>query len=112
MTPPEDRPGRPRGGPDTPASAFRKRFLADMLTQGMASYYERRALVLEWAAPRPGDFVGRATPQQLAARAARCRETAEAFRNKAAVLRRYGPPDFVADEVAGVLAEGVRGADR
>lgn len=112
MTPPEDCPGRPRGGPDTPASAFRERFLADLLTQGMATFYERRARVLEWAAPRPGDFVGRATPQQLAAQSARCRETATAFRNKAAVLRRYGPPDFVVDEVAGALAEGVRGADR
>ena len=112
MTRTEDRPGRPRGGPDTPADAFRGRFLADLLTQGMATFYERRARVLEWAAPRPGDFVGRATPQQLAAQSARCRETATAFRNKAAVLRSYGPPDFVVDEVAGVLAEGVRGADR
>jgi hypothetical protein len=94
------------------ADAFRERFLADLLNQGMASFYERRARVFEWAAPRPGDFVGRATPHQLAAQAARCRETATAFRNKAAVLRRYGPPDFVVGEVAGALAEGVRGANR
>lgn len=108
MTRTEDRPGRPRGGPDTPADAFRGRFLADLLTQGMAESYERRARVFEWAAPRRGDFVGRATPQQLAAQSARCWETATAFRNKAAVLRSYGPPDFVVDEVAGVLAEGAR----
>ena len=87
------------------AAAFRERFLADLLTQGMASYYGRRARVFEWAAPRPGDFVGRATPHQLAAQSARCRETATAFRNKAAVLRRYGTPDFVMDEVTGVLRE-------
>lgn len=116
----EDRPRFPQGGPQAlhraapsvPSEAFRERFLADLLTQGMATFYERRAHVLEWAAPRAGDFVGRATPQQLAAQAARCRETATAFRNKAAVLRRYGPPDFVVGEVAGALAEGVRGADR
>ncbi len=87
------------------ADAFRERFLADLLNQGTASFYERRARVFEWAAPRPGDFVGRATPHQLAAQSARCRETATAFRNKAAVLRRYGTPDFVIDEVTGVLRE-------
>lgn len=112
----EDRPRFPQGGPQAlhraapsvPSEAFRERFLADLLTQGMATFYEHRAAVLEWAAPRPGDYVGRATPQQLAAQSARCRETATAFRNKAAVLRRYGPPDFVVDEVAGVIAEGAR----
>lgn len=87
------------------AAAFRERFLADLLTQGMASYYGRRARVFEWAAPRPGDFRGRATNADLAARAARCRETAAAFRAKADVLRRYGPPDFVVDEVGVVLGE-------
>ena len=109
----EDRPRFPQGGPQAlhraapsvPSQAFRERFLADLLCQGMASFYEWRARVFEWAAPRPGDFVGRATPQQLAAQAARCRETATAFRNKAAVLRRYGTPDFVIDEVTGVLRE-------
>ncbi len=112
----EDRPRFPQGGPQAlhraapsvPSEAFRERFLADLLTQGMATFYEHRAAVLEWASPRPGDYVGRATPQQLAAQSARCRETATAFRNKAAVLRRYGPPDFVVDEVAGVIAEGAR----
>lgn len=87
------------------AAAFRERFLADLLTQGMATFYDRRARVFEWVAPRPGDFRGRATNADLAARAARCRETAAAFRAKADVLRRYGPPDFVVDEVGVVLGE-------
>ncbi len=89
----------------TAAEQHRQRFLADLLTDGMASVYDRRARVFEWAAPRPGDFNGRATKAELAARTERCRATASALRAKAVVLRRYGPPDFVQVEVAQVLGE-------
>lgn len=89
----------------TSNEAFRVRFLADLLTDGMAGQWEKRARVFEWCAPRPSDFNGRATPAELAERAQRCRGTAAACRAKAAVLRRYGPPDFVTAEVAMVLGE-------
>ena len=88
-----------------PADAFRVRFLADLLTDGMAGQWEQRARVFEWCAPRPSDFNGRATAAELAERTQRCRATAAACRAKAEVLRRYGPPDFVAAEVTSVLEE-------
>ncbi len=88
-----------------PSEAFRVRFLADLLTDGLAGQWEQRARVFEWCAPRPGDFTGRAQAAELAERAQRCRETAAACRAKAAVLRQYGLPDFVTAEVAAVLEE-------
>ncbi len=88
-----------------PHEAFRARFLADLLAQGMAVTYDHRASMFEWACPRPDDFNGRATPAELAERAQRCQATAAACRAKAEVLRRYGPPDFVAAEVTSVLEE-------
>lgn len=92
-------------GTVTPNEAYRVRFLADLLTDGMAGQWEQRARVFEWAAPRPSDFNGRASAAELAERAQRCRATAAACRVKAEVLRRYGPPDFVTAEVAMVLGE-------
>lgn len=89
----------------TSNEAFRVRFLADLLTDGMAGQWEKRARVFEWAAPRPSDFNGRATPAELAERTQRCQATAAACRAKAQVLRRYGPPDFAIAEVAMVLGE-------
>ena len=89
----------------TSNEVYRVRFLADLLTDGMAGQWEKRARVFEWASPRPGDFNGRASAAELAERAQRCRGTAAACRAKAAVLRRYGPPDFAIAEVAMVLGE-------
>ncbi len=88
-----------------PADVFRVRFLADLLTDGMAGQWEQRARVFEWASPRSTDFNGQATTAELAERTQRCRATAAACRAKAEVLRRYGPPDFVTSEVATVLGE-------
>lgn len=84
---------------------YRQRFLAEMLNSASADQMDRRAAEWEWVAPKPGDFTGRATEADLAARTERCRATAAAFRAKATVLRRYGVPDFIAAEVATVLAE-------
>lgn len=82
------------------ADQYRLRVLADMFNETLATQWEHRARVFEWAAPRPSDFRGRATPAELDARSKRCRQTAEACRAKAAVLRRYGMPDFIAAELA------------
>lgn len=85
--------------------SFRARSLADLLTSGMATYWDRRAAVFEWAAPKASDFTGRASAQDMVDRAIRCHQTSAACRAKAEVLRRYGPPDDVLAEVADVLAE-------
>lgn len=87
------------------AEQFRQRFLAEMLTAVSAAQMDRRAAEWEWVAPKPSDYRGRATAEQLADRTERCLGTASAFRAKAHVLRRYGVPDFIAAEVATVLGE-------
>lgn len=89
----------------TAAEQYRRRFLADMFTSVSASQMLHRARMFEWAAPRPGDFNGRASAAELAARTERCLGIAAAYRAKAEVLRRYGPPDFIEAEVAQVLGE-------
>lgn len=84
---------------------YRRRFLEDMLCSASEVQMLRRAEVFDWASPRPDDFNGRATAADLAARAERCRGVAAAYRAKAAVLRRYGLPDFIAAELGEVLGE-------
>lgn len=44
---------------------FRTRVLQDALAEATADYWRRRALSFETALPRPGDFTGRATPEQI-----------------------------------------------
>ena len=64
---------------------FQARVLADCLSEATADYWERRAREFEAAAPQPGDFNGRATPEDLEARRRRCLSTAAACRARAAV---------------------------
>lgn len=82
------------------ADQYRLRALADIFNDVSAAQWEHRARVMEWCAPRPGDFNGNATPAELAQRSSRCRAAAAACRAKAEVLRRYGLPDFIAAELA------------
>ena len=65
---------------------FRARVLNDALLNGSAIYWRRRAEAFDWAAPRPDDFTGNATPQEIEDRARRCRATAEACRRHAHLL--------------------------
>lgn len=44
---------------------FRNRVLQDALAEATAHYWRRRARSFEVALPRPGDFTGRATPEQI-----------------------------------------------
>ncbi len=69
------------------AEQMQKRAVLDMLNNATAAYWERRAELLEWAMPRPTDYNGLATPEQLAARAERLRSDAEQCRNHARLLR-------------------------
>lgn len=83
-------------------SHFRARVLQDALTEATAAYFERRARQFEEAAPRPGEFSGRATRAELADRAARCLEVARACRQHAALLRGLRS-ESISDDVRQVL---------
>lgn len=83
---------------------FRARVLQDALAQATAAYWRRRAEVWEAARPRPGDFTGAATTEELAEANMRCAATALACRQRAAVSLLWDDPDD-ADLVECCLAE-------
>ncbi len=85
---------------------FRLRVLSDALSEATANYWNRRAEAFEAAAPRPGDFTGRATQADLDTLTRRCRKAAEACRQRALVESTATPPipPIIVAELAG---EGV-----
>jgi len=60
--------------------------IRDTLHRAQAATWLRRADDWEWAAPRPDDYTGRATPEDLAERAHRCHAKAAACRAHAIVV--------------------------
>ncbi len=68
------------------AEQLRTRVVREALRDATAHTWTRRAQALEWARPRPSDFPGRATPDELAARDARLAEQAAACRHRAELL--------------------------
>lgn len=87
---------------------FTARILADAMSEGTAIFWQRRARELEAAAPRPGDFRGRASDAELAEAGRRCREAAAACRARASL---EGPglpvePMIIAELGLGVDADG------
>lgn len=78
--------------PDTPLNRYRVRFLEQLLSEATAVHWERRAQTFEQARPRPTDYVGRARPADLEALDQRCRETAQACRRHAQLIRTTGLP--------------------
>lgn len=66
-----------------------------------AAYWESRAQDFERALPRPGDYLGRSTPEERAERAARIRAQAAACRLRATGLD--GWADAVLAETAHTL---------
>lgn len=86
------------------ADHFRARVLQDCLTEATASYWRRRAVAFEAARPRPGDFNGRVTPDELAARDERCRLAAELCRHRAG-LSLEAKPEPITPDVWAVLDE-------
>lgn len=69
---------------------FGARVLQDALSEAEARYWLRRAATFETARPRPDDFTGDATPEQLRTRDARLVAVVRACHARAALLR-MGP---------------------
>ena len=69
---------------------FQHRVVQDALKDAHPGYWLHRARIFEAARPRPGDYVGRATPGDLAERDERIAASAQACRARADVLTREG----------------------
>jgi hypothetical protein len=65
--------------------AFQARICREAILDGEAATWRRRAEMLEWARPRPGDWHGRATREELRARYDRLTEEARACRNRGSI---------------------------
>lgn len=66
---------------------FVRRVVLDCLLQALPETWDRRAQVLDAAAPRPDEFHGRATRDELSAAWQRCHHDAALCRRHAALLR-------------------------
>lgn len=86
---------------DEHTAHFRARVLQDALTEATRSYWLRRAETFEAAKPRPGDYFGKLTRDEVRAQWYRLDEIARACRARAEV----SILDDVADEVRDVLRE-------
>lgn len=64
---------------------FRARVLQDAIAEAVAATWERRAATFEAARPRPGDFTGRKTAEQVREHDAELAAVALACRERAAV---------------------------
>ena len=80
------------------------RVLQDALTEATAEYWLRRAYQFEAAAPRPTDYRGQATDEQLIDAWVRCKTTAAACRRHAELISAEYP-EPISDEVTSVLEE-------
>lgn len=63
---------------------FQRRVIQDALTDATAVYWRRRADTFDWARPRPGEFYGNATRDDLREQDARLAAMARACRARAA----------------------------
>lgn len=72
------------------AARFAADLLKDIVETTAAEQWRHRANVMEWAAPRAGDFAGRAKRQELAEQDRRLAEAAQACRNRASVIELGG----------------------
>jgi hypothetical protein len=83
---------------------FRARILQDALTEATAQYWVHRAYQFQQAAPRPTDYRGNATPEQLTEAWVQCLITAAACRRHAELITgEY--PEPISAEVLAVLGE-------
>lgn len=69
---------------------FRQRVLQDALSEATASYWRRRAQMLEWALPKRGDYFGRASRDEITDRRLKLLAEIEACRNRARVAELGG----------------------
>ncbi|MFZ2626021.1 MAG: hypothetical protein WAX29_12400, partial [Propionibacterium sp.] len=77
----------PPEGIDPWLDMFVRRVIADALNEASARYWEHRAEVLADAAPKPGEFHGQATAEELSAAWRRCHRDAARCRQHAGLLR-------------------------
>jgi hypothetical protein len=68
------------------ATAYAGRLLMDAWIDASAKQWRRRAEQFDAVATRPGDYLGRSTPEQRRERVERCAAAAQACRNRAAYL--------------------------
>ena len=68
------------------AEPVRRRAIQNAIGEALAAAWTRRAEMFDWARPRPGDFIGLATPADLSAADERCAGVALACRNHADAL--------------------------
>lgn len=78
-----------------------RRLLQEALSDAWRLQQIRRAAQFRAAAPRPGDFPGRASREDLQAAYARCMAIAGAFENRAELC----PTELIGADVATVLRE-------
>lgn len=69
------------------AQQILRRAVQDTIQMATADFWDRRAEAFEFAMPRATDYRGAATDADLAARAIRCRNSADQCRAHARVLR-------------------------
>ena len=85
---------------------FRARILQDALTEATAQYWIHRAHQFQQAAPRPDDYGGHASDEQLTDALVRCLTTVAACRRHADLISgEY--PEPISAEVWDVLGEEV-----
>lgn len=65
---------------------FQRRVIEDAITSSRGATWLRRASAFEAAAPRPDDFRGRATPEEIEVRRRRLKASALACRRHAGIM--------------------------
>ena len=68
------------------AEPMRRRAVQEAISQATAEWWRRRAEQFQWARPRPGDYNGAATSEELAAADERCLGIAQACLAKASLI--------------------------
>lgn len=119
MMPPDlaqrERPGRATQGDsdntfgdDSSMPPVIDRFVRDMLTEVLlaadSQWWRAKAEEMEAAAPRPGEYHGRATREELREAWRRCHAAAEACRLRARVSHYDSAREDVADALEAVLS--------
>lgn len=90
----------------TGSSAYLDQFAADVLADALSAassdYWRRRAEAWETAKPKPGDYLGRCTREDLSRAWRRCDERARACRARAEVCDAEEWRELVGDVFADV----------
>jgi hypothetical protein len=84
------------------SEAMRRRAVQQAISDARSETWRRRAQDFRAAAPKPGDYSGRASLSELAERGQECLNIARACEAHATLLEEIGPreDDLAADEVA------------